>query len=89
MNRAAGGRRVIAAVAAAFTVLAGAAWWAPIGSTLSVAEDPCDLAASFFCRFGPLAPELEGDIYLTKDLSPASATAEDMPPVDVCAFGCA
>jgi len=55
------------------------------------ANDPCQLAVSFFCRFVPMAPELDGDVDLTKQLPPADTSAvpaESLPPVDICARGC-
>jgi hypothetical protein len=54
-------------------------------------EDPCNLAVSFFCRFVPIAPDLDGDVDMTKQLppvdpgDPAPATP---PPTDICLTGC-
>ena len=55
-------------------------------------EHPCQLAVTFLCRFVPIAPELDGDIDLTKQQPPADPAApapDTLPPVDVCANGCA
>jgi hypothetical protein len=52
--------------------------------------DPCPLAASLLCRFVPIAPDLDDDVDLTKQLSPAGPTApppESLPPTDVRAGG--
>jgi hypothetical protein len=37
-------------------------------------DDPCGLAVNLFCRFLPMAPELDGDVDLTKQLPPAPPT---------------
>lgn len=53
-------------------------------------DNPCKLAISIVCQFAPIAPDLEGDIDLTKQpdgISPILAP-ETAPPVDVCANGC-
>jgi hypothetical protein len=55
-------------------------------------DDPCGLAVSFFCRFIPIAPDLDGDVDLTKHMPPADPAAlvpDSLPPVDICARGCA
>jgi hypothetical protein len=55
------------------------------------ANDPCGLAVTFLCRFIPIAPELEGDVDLTKQLPPADPAAplpDSLPPADICAKGC-
>jgi hypothetical protein len=54
-------------------------------------DSPCGLAVSFICRFVPLAPELDGDVDLTKQLpsvDPSAPPADSLPPLDPCAFGC-
>jgi hypothetical protein len=50
-------------------------------------HNPCDLAVSFFCRFVPIAPDLDGDIDLSTQLPPAPPD-EALPPVNICARGC-
>ncbi|WP_319455976.1 MULTISPECIES: fibronectin-binding protein [unclassified Mycobacterium] len=47
------------------------------------ADDPCPLAMSFLCGFLPIAPDLDGDVDLTKQLPPADPTApapDSLPP---------
>jgi hypothetical protein len=54
-------------------------------------DDPCGLAVSFFCRFVPIAPELDGDVDLTTQVPPADPAApapDSLPPGNVCAMGC-
>lgn len=51
----------------------------------SPADDPCPLAMSFLCGFLPIAPDLDGDVDLTKQLPPADPTApapDSLPPAD-------
>jgi hypothetical protein len=57
---------------------------APVSAT---PDSPCDLAVSFFCRFVPIAPDLDGDVDLSTQLPPAPPD-ESLPPVDICARGC-
>ena len=54
-------------------------------------DNPCDLAVNFFCKFVPIAPDLEDDIDLTQQQPPADPNAplpESLPPLDPCAAGC-
>jgi hypothetical protein len=54
-------------------------------------DNPCDLAINFYCKFVPIAPELENDIDLTQQQPPADPNAplpESLPPLDPCAAGC-
>jgi hypothetical protein len=61
-------------------------------------DDPCQLAASFLCRFLPMAPDLDHNIDLTKEpglvngqplpSTPAGTLPEHMPPADICLNGC-
>jgi hypothetical protein len=61
---------------------------ASLGASASAAPgSPCDLAVSFFCRFVPIAPDLDGDVDLSTQLPPAPPD-ESLPPVDICARGC-
>jgi hypothetical protein len=46
-------------LAAAFVVAA------PAGA--DPADDPCQLAVTFLCRFVPMAPDLDHDVDLTQD----------------------
>jgi hypothetical protein len=54
-------------------------------------DNPCDHAFNPFCRFVPIAPDLEGDVDLTKLLPPVDPAAP--PPSefiisDPCSAGC-
>lgn len=54
-------------------------------------DNPCQLAVTFLCKFVPLAPDLEGDVDLTKDQPPADPNApppESLPVAPICAAGC-
>ena len=54
-------------------------------------DNPCEFAINYFCRFIPIAPDLERDIDLTKDQPPADPNApppDSLPVVDPCAGGC-
>jgi hypothetical protein len=57
------------------------------GPASAATDNPCDLAVSFFCRFVPIAPDLDGDIDLSTQLPPAPPD-EALPPVNICARGC-
>ena len=54
-------------------------------------ENPCEFAINYFCKFLPMAPDLEGDVDLTKDQPPADPNAplpESLPAADPCSAGC-
>ena len=53
-------------------------------------ENPCEFAISYFCKFLPMAPELEGDIDLTQQqpVDPNAPPPESLPVADPCAGGC-
>src|SRR5262245_7400207 len=54
-------------------------------------DDPCEFAVNYFCRFIPIAPDLENDVALTQQLPPADPNApppESLPIVDPCTMGC-
>jgi hypothetical protein len=62
-----------------------------IPSLADPTDDPCGLAVSFFCRFVPIAPDLDGDVDLTTQVPPADRAApapDTLPPADVCAHVC-
>jgi hypothetical protein len=62
-----------------------------VPSVADPTDDPCGLAVSFFCRFVPIAPELDGDVDLTTQVPPADPAApppDSLPPGNVCAMGC-
>lgn len=82
----------IGLIAAAFGVAA------PAGA--DPADDPCQLAVSFLCRFVPMAPDLDHDVDLTQDPGAlngqplpeppgAESAPEPAPPADHCVNGCA
>lgn len=64
----------------------GVALSAPVAAQPS--DNPCTLAASFLCRFVPIAPDLDGDVDLTKDQPAAALAPESAPPADPCVTGC-
>ena len=79
------------AIIATVSALAAAVFLAgPAGA--QPGDNPCDLAAAFLCKFVPIAPDLEGDVDLTQQLSPVDPNApppESLPVVDPCAAaGC-
>jgi hypothetical protein len=79
-------RTVIGAAAA---LAAGIFLAAP--ASADPADNPCELATNYFCKFIPIAPGLEGDIDLTKDQPPVDPNApppESLPVTDPCAAGC-
>ncbi len=54
-------------------------------------DNPCEFAINYFCRFIPIAPDLEGDVDLTQQQPPVDPNApppESLPVVDPCAAGC-
>jgi hypothetical protein len=79
-------RTVIVAVA---TLTAGLLLAAP--ATADPGDNPCEFAVNYFCRFIPIAPDLEGDVDLTQQqppLDPNAPPPESLPVVDPCAAGC-
>jgi hypothetical protein len=76
---------VVAGVVVAQTVLA-------VPSLAAPSNDPCPLQMALMCRFLPIAPDLDGDVDLSKQ-PPAGPTdpasrPDATPPADVCARGC-
>jgi hypothetical protein len=54
-------------------------------------DNPCEFAVNLFCKFVPIAPDLEGDVDLTQQqppLDPNAPPPESLPVVDPCAAGC-
>jgi hypothetical protein len=52
-------------------------------------DDPCRLAIA--CAFLPIAPDLDDDVDLTKQLPPGYRPASEissLPPVNPCLHGC-
>ena len=80
-------KRIVIAAAAALT--AGLLLAAP--ATAEPGDNPCEFAINYFCRFIPIAPDLEGNVDLTQQQPPADPNApppESLPVVDPCAAGC-
>lgn len=80
-------RKVTIAVVSAV----GAAVLAAAPASADPADNPCEFAVNYFCKFIPIAPELEGDVDLTQQLPPADPNApppESLPVLDPCAAGC-
>jgi Spy/CpxP family protein refolding chaperone len=78
-------RTVIAAAAA----LAAATFVATPASA-DPGDNPCEFAINYFCKFIPMAPELEGDLDLTQQqpVDPNAPPPESLPVADPCAAGC-
>src|SRR5262249_5198354 len=84
-------RLTIKTLAASIGVV-GVGMFLAVPASADSGNDPCGLAVSFFCRFVPIAPELDGDVDLTKQLPPVDPAApppDSRPPADICANGCA
>jgi hypothetical protein len=75
-------------VAAAAALAAGV--FLAIPATADPGDNPCELAISYFCKFMPIAPDLEGDVDLTQQqpVDPNAPPPESLPVVDPCAAGC-
>ena len=77
-------------VIAAATLLAAGVLLA-IPANADPGDNPFEFAINYFCRFIPIAPDLEGDVDLTQQQPPADPNApppESRPVVDPCAPGC-
>jgi hypothetical protein len=77
-------RTVIATAAAlaAVTLLASPA-------SADSGDNPCEFAISYFCKFIPIAPDLDHDVDLTqRPVDPNAPPPESLPVVDPCAAGC-
>jgi hypothetical protein len=75
------------AIAAAAALTAGVFLAAP--TTADPGGNPCELV-TFLCKFVPIAPDLDGDVDLTKQqpVDPNAPPPESLPVVDPCAAGC-
>ena len=53
-------------------------------------DNPCELAISYFCKFVPIAPDLDHDIDVTQgqQVDPTAPPPESRPVFDPCAAGC-
>jgi|SRR5271170_4754536 len=88
---AAGWVRRIAMLVIASTGVALAGWVAPGTAMAAPADDPCPMAMSLLCRVLPIAPDLDGDVDLTKQVPPAdrpAAAPDSRPPAQFCANNC-
>jgi hypothetical protein len=68
----------------------GAAVFLAVPATAEPGDNPCEFAINYFCKFMPIAPDLEGDIDLTQNqpVDPNAPPPESLPVVDPCAAGC-
>lgn len=76
-------------IAAAAALAAGVYLATP--TSADPGDNPCEFAINYFCKFIPIAPDLEGDVDLATDQPPADPNApppESLPVVDPCAAGC-
>jgi hypothetical protein len=81
-------RRAVAAVLASLAVTLVAP---PAPAGAEPGNDPCQLAFSLFCRFMPIAPDLDHNLDLTQNQPPPDPSApppESLPLPDPCAAGC-
>ncbi|WP_235010244.1 fibronectin-binding protein [Mycobacterium sp. 3519A] len=53
-------------------------------------DNPCEFAINYFCKFLPIAPDLEGDVDLTQQqpVDPNAPPPDSLPAADPCAAGC-
>ena len=65
--------RYVSTPAALIGVVVAGSLMPPV-ATADTEDDPCGLAVNLFCRFLPIAPELDGDVDLTKQVPPAPTT---------------
>jgi hypothetical protein len=82
-------RVIVVLVASAGLMLTG--WVLPWNAAADPSDNPCPLTMALVCRFLPVAPNLDDDIDLTKQLPPADPSApapDNLPPADVCAHDC-
>jgi hypothetical protein len=77
-----------ALVAAATAVTAGLLLATPANADPD--DSPCELAISYFCRFVPVAPDLDRDLDLTQQqqVDPNAPPPDTLPVMDPCAAGC-
>jgi len=75
-------------VAAATAVTAGLLLATPANADPD--DSPCELAISYFCRFVPVAPDLDRDLDLTQQqqVDPNAPPPDTLPVMDPCAAGC-
>lgn len=68
----------------------GAAVFLAVPASAEPGGNPCEVAINYFCKFLPIAPDLEGDVDLTQQqpVDPNAPPPESLPVVDPCAAGC-
>lgn len=76
------------AIAAAIALITGMLLATP--GSADPGQNPCEFAINYFCKFLPIAPDLEGDIDLTRQqpVDPNAPPPESLPVADPCAAGC-
>jgi hypothetical protein len=74
----------------ATSAMAAAAFFAAPASADPGDDDPCEFTINYFCKFIPIAPDLEGDVDLTQQqpVDPNAPPPESLPVVDPCTAGC-
>jgi hypothetical protein len=65
--------RYLSTLAALIGVVVAGSLMPPV-ATADPDDDPCGLAVNLFCRFLPMASELDGDVDLTKQVPPVPTT---------------
>jgi hypothetical protein len=75
-------------IAAAMAVTAGLLLATP--ASAEPGDNPCEFAISYFCKFVPIAPDLDHDIDVTQQqqIDPDAPPPESRPAFDPCAAGC-
>jgi hypothetical protein len=71
----------------------GSAVFLAVPATAEPGNNPCEFAINYYCKFIPIAPDLEGDVDLTQQQPPVDPNAPPpeslpVPVVDPCAAGC-
>jgi len=53
-------------------------------------DNPCEFAINYFCKFLPIAPDLEGDVDLTQQqpVDPNAPPPDSLPAADPCEPAC-
>lgn len=75
-------------IAAAAVLAAGTMFATP--ASAEPGDNPCEFAINYFCKFMPIAPDLDHDVDLTQNqpVDPNAPPPESLPVVDPCAAGC-
>jgi len=77
-------------VIAAATALAAGGLLLAAPANADPGDGPCELAISYFCKFVPVAPDLDHDLDLTQvqPVDPNVPPPDSLPVLDPCASGC-